>query len=755
MFNIELQQEILPNLNLSVGWFRQEFQELTHYGLGQANQAARLYVDPNTNLLDGTPNSYYGSPYVLDSQLDTFYVPESNNSVRAMVAYELNLTDKDNWLRHLGRHRFLGLGSKQKTWKNNLRYRLSFDGGDARFLPSAANLAATGNSRNSFAANAANVQRIFYLGHNKDTVVDRGVANLASAGYGGPESASLTYYDWNSAPQAIRTTTMPFHQNLFYAGANYGVFKRNLDSASGSWQGYLWKNRIIPTVGWRRDKLMIQTYNGRKADGTLLTNEDLVSNGFAQPNFWNNLGAPFRISGNTTTKGVVVRPFKDWAGIESSASSGSFVAGLLKNLSFHYNESDNFNAPPAIQVDFYDQVLGKPSGTGKDYGIGVNLFDDKLVLNLNWYESNNKNVPASAARNAIDRTVRIDTTSARRWAEYVVRIKHGQDPRTDLNFHNNTINPLSQQEQDEIAAIVELPYTWPATYQGAINGTETDISKGLEFQMVYNPKRNWNIKLTVGQQKATVSDSVGELLTWLAVRKPFWEGLRSINFVPGGTINGIDVTQPMTRANGNRLDLSNFWNGYGFTQDAAFNDAPSGPAGGTGSPAVTFAQIVEPDLFSLTSTKGTKVANLREWSCSLITNYAFQGERLKGFSIGGSFRWADSATAGYMGLLDPATYSHPAGSPGPAYPAGTPIANIVFPDLDRPIMTPSEAHLDLWASYTRKIFRDKVRMRIQLNLRDVNNAGGLQPVSFNLDGSPAQYRILDPRTWFVTTTFDF
>ena len=113
--------------------------------------------------------------------------------------------------------------------------------------------------------------------------------------------------------------------------------------------------------------------------------------------------------------------------------------------------------------------------------------------------------------------------------------------------------------------------------------------------------------------------------------------------------------------------------------------------------------------------------------------------------MGGSLRWQDKAVGGYFGETNPARYANPA--------AGE--FAIVYPDLNRPIYLPDEMNVDLWLSYSRRILSDKVRMKIQLNVRDVMEDGGLQAVVYNQDGSPAQYRIKDPRTWFVTTTFDF
>jgi hypothetical protein len=733
VYNVELQQQILPNLFLSAGFFRQEFDEWTHYGLGQANQAPRLYVDTNSHLLDGTPNPYFGSPYVLDWQADTFYRPETNDNYRGMLTYDLDLRQKSNWMRFLGRHRFLGLVSEQRQWTNNLRYRLSSDSGDPRFLP---NTNTTPPNNFSWAGNSANIQRIYYVGQNQQGVVQRGIDVFGTPAMGGPESATLNYYDWPTG--TWRQTEMGMHANLFYAGGGYGVNTRDTKSRSFAWQAWLWEDRIIPTFGWRTDELELRAYNGRNPDGTLLTTPQLYTGGAGNPGFWNNLGPVVPFEGDTITRGGVIRPFKNWDGIERRANEGNFFADALRNLSFHYNESDNFNAPSGVQVDFFNRRLPPPSGKGKDYGVGGSFFDNKLVVRLNWYEASNLNASSSTANTVVARSQRIDTASARRWAEYVVRIRNGQNPANNPDFHNNTVNPLTPAMEQQI---VQLQWgnfefgsiDWPNGYGGSITATESNQSKGKELQLTYNPTRSWTMKVTAGQQRASFTDAGGEVTAWLNARRPQWQALVA-----------PDIPGELVGPTGNRLRLDNFWNGYGFTEGAAFNDAASNTTGPTSTPSSTYTGIVESIYFPMLAQQGQQSPGLREYSGTFLTNYSFVGDRFKGLSVGGSVRWQDKAIAGYHSLLDPSTYARPSPTQ----------ANITFPDLNRPIYVPAETNVDLWVSYTKR-FSDKIRMKIQLNVRDALEDGGLQVIGFNQDGSPAQYRIKDPRTWFVTTTFDF
>ncbi|HWA24202.1 MAG TPA: TonB-dependent receptor plug domain-containing protein [Lacunisphaera sp.] len=735
-WNVELQQSILPNLYFSAGWFRQEFDEFTHYGLGQANQAPRLYVDVNTHNLDGTPNPYFGAPFVFDSQADTFYLPETNDNYRAMLSYELDLSNNSHkWLSMLGKHRFFGFYSRQDQWKNNLRYRLSYQGGNGRFLP---NTTTNPPNNYSWAGNAASIQRIFYVGDGgSNGTVSRGLTPVGEPGYGGPTHSSLRFYNWNSG--AWDNTQMDYDMNLFYAGANYGVATRRTDSKRFTWQGYMWNERVIPTLGWVKDKVTLAAYDGRDANNVTLTTPTTYANGEGILGLWDHLGAPRTFSGTTRTMGVVTRPFIGWANIDRRANDGNVFFDFIRNLGFHYNKSDNFNPPAGIQVDFFNRPLAPPSGEGKDYGVQIAMFDNKLVARLNWYEATNENALSNGANTVVGRLQRIDTTAAKRWAETVVRMRSGQDPATDLEFYNNTLHPLSQTQQDGIrdlqwGAFEFKDYNWPNYGSATVNSTESNLSKGKELQLTYNPNLAWTLKWTVGQQESSYSKVGPEVSEWIDYRKPQWQALKATDF-----------PNVITKANGNRLYVGDFWNGYGFTQGAAFDDANSNSAGAINTPATTYTSIVESVLFPVIAQQNTKASNLREWSTTVLSSYRFTKGMLKGLVVGGQYNWQDKAVAGYQSLLDPATYARPNAS----------TANIVFPDLTKPIYTPAIDSLDLFASYSRKIFSDKVNMKIQVNVRDVMEDGGLQAVVFNQDGTPAQYRIKDPRTWFVTTTFDF
>ena len=75
-------------------------------------------------------------------------------------------------------------------------------------------------------------------------------------------------------------------------------------------------------------------------------------------------------------------------------------------------------------------------------------------------------------------------------------------------------------------------------------------------------------------------------------------------------------------------------------------------------------------------------------------------------------------------------------------------------DASKPIYDRARFAVDLSTSYGFRLFRDRVRAKVQLNVRDVLENGRLQKVAINPDGSTYAFRIIDPRQIILSTSFD-
>ncbi len=67
----------------------------------------------------------------------------------------------------------------------------------------------------------------------------------------------------------------------------------------------------------------------------------------------------------------------------------------------------------------------------------------------------------------------------------------------------------------------------------------------------------------------------------------------------------------------------------------------------------------------------------------------------------------------------------------------------------------TQLEFDLFASYSTRLYNDKIRATFQLNVKNVNESGGgLQATGAFFDGRPSTYRIIDPRQFILTASFD-
>ena len=72
----------------------------------------------------------------------------------------------------------------------------------------------------------------------------------------------------------------------------------------------------------------------------------------------------------------------------------------------------------------------------------------------------------------------------------------------------------------------------------------------------------------------------------------------------------------------------------------------------------------------------------------------------------------------------------------------------------KPVWEKARAYFDLSAGYRFKYLGDKIRGKVQFNIKNAFENGRLQPIAINPDGRPYAYRIIDPRQFILSTSFD-
>jgi hypothetical protein len=721
-YNLNFQQEITSDLNFQVSWFRQQLAQLQDSPENQAS-ATDVAVDTNQYLPNGQPNPHLGQPFVDVYQADVYNQPEINNNWRAMLDYEPDFRGKvPSWLDWLGHHRFLGVYSQHDDIQTALRYRPAIDGGDPNYLPTGAALnSAAGYSYPS--SNSA-IEQWMYLGGPTAGAPGYGSSGpgfLNRPGYGGPTVANITSYNYGTGQWGNSQVHM---DSLLFATG--GLTENLQDSKTFFWQSFLWDDRIVGSLGINDDQVKNRNTIFPATNPTAIE----YTQGFPNKQYWYDEGPWTYIGGNTSTEGVVLHPFKDWAGIDGAAQRGELLPAVLRTLSFTFNKSDNFNPPPAYYTDYFGNPLGKPQGKEKDFGFEIATPNNKLFLRATWFNTTSENAFVTLTSTA--RANYIDNAILQHWATEVVEVRNGQNP-SDPNFNNVNVNPITLAEQSQIAALTGLPYNYGGNV-GAngeyvnVNATESGTAKGVELEATYNPLPNWTMKFTWAKQQTTVTGAGAQAQAWVDYRMPAWIKYTA----PDLANNGV----PYHLANGNPLVLANFWQGYGFDSSVT---GPGNINGWVNTQA--YYNIVEgAQLNSDEAVNGTLAPNQREYNWSYLTNYTFERGVLKHVGIGGALSYDGQSSAGYYG------------NTANVNAAG----QILGPNVDEPIYTPAKLHVDAWVSYAFKMpWAHSVLCKLQFNVADLTSNGYLLPVSFNLDGSAAAERIIPPRTYSLSAKFSY
>ncbi len=571
-------------------------------------------------------------------------------------------------------------------------------------------------------------------------------AGLPNTDSGSTTPAQLTqasnpanYLGWNSN----------FQDNLlrYNNGADQSLVTtaqkslRETTSYSGSYQGYLWNDALVLTLGWRFDTVKTKDVNA----GNQPLNRSILN---LQPDVYK---LPDAFPTNQIVKG--------------HSTSGGLVLHLNKilnhdplpiNVSVSYNESSNFQVT-SIRRDLYGTPLGNPAGRTREYGIWLSTKDNRISFRAVRYTTR-----VTGASSGLSNQGGIGGTIQQglKWRNVFLYQLNGYDypSRNSPSYRNTWTNayPLgapnglsatpytqAQADADEDSAIT----TWnniqthlaalgffqawnfnptgpasalvnrttyltnptayapdPATVyiytalpygpQGFTVTADTE-SKGDEFELTANPLPNWRIAFNASRTSAVRTNVGGQTLTDFVtyMDSQLLDPTRPGGLSPAGGL-------PQFGGAGSSIGLSNW-----MPWKAAY----------------TLMRLQE----------GSAAPEIRKWRYNVVMDYSFIRGMLKGFGVGGAYRWQDKVIIGYPVL-----------------------ASGVY-DLTNPYSGPAEDGLDLWLSYGRKVGKN-INWKIQFNVRNVLAKNGLIPISIEPDGHTwASVRVKPIQEWFVTNTFSF
>ena len=433
--------------------------------------------------------------------------------------------------------------------------------------------------------------------------------------------------------------------------------------------------------------------------GSLLKDHLVITEGYRRDNYRTRNTLAETV--DPTTGQYVLSSLSNWAPWtyeNGPTQMTSIVVYPVKNFGLTFSRASSF-MPQPLAVDLSGATLPNTYGHGRDIGFFTNLLDGKLVFSLKFYKTNiandrtsNTTIASRIAR--LDAGVLLPGTSADSFSLY--------------NFAENLARTrlgASASQTDVDAAAAKITDYSPGFQTAvtdyingaALRGTSDTSAKGAELEITYNPTPNWNIKFTGAKTEAVNESIEGSLDAYIASRMPYWQSLKD--------------------------DQGNLW----WTSTAL----------GSQSAQNFYETAIAPQLKIDEALLGKSDPQVKKYTWRLLTNYRVPTGPLRDVFFGSAVEWDDKSVIGYLGSA----------------PDSDGIVRSL--DVNKPVYDPARYYFDFWVGYRMKMFHNKVRAKFQLNVQDAFEGGRLQAVSVNPDGTPYNYRIINPRTWSVTTTFDF
>jgi len=694
-------------LAASAAFFREDaerYRRTPASNSGTSGQTGQLWVDVNARNLDGTVNPNFGRTYIGVIEPRTSLSPARYDTYRAQLAYKLDLTHEKGWVRWLGSHQVSGYYDYKYRISRQYSYRDVMTSSTGWINSALANGSlSTGMARGNQSSITGgpqagpNIMRGFYryyVGDSNGSNVDYAPSDFSYGSY--PfvwGNTGSWHYDPIQLGQVATTDGTGGTANLLQIVKTPGAVI----------QSHFLDDALVTTFGARKD--VVYSKNGATPQ-TLVTGVDGVSDNttfdYSRIDRWQQ---NWRYSsGRTTTGGVVVRPFRDfpfltrWA--RSDTGVKSVLGDFLRGLSFTYNRSNNFiPAPPA--VDLLLNPLPNTTGDGKDMGVWINMFDGKLVVRVNRYENNQYNARNGDANTIAQRVLRHDLDAGQTDSFRLAYVATSWPLQS-----GQTVYDLIQIDETRYNALVD-------NYQNGTLAATNDITgKGTEIEINYNPTQYWTVTAAATDTRAINSNVSTSIRDYINQRWELWTTV-------------VDPNISATADNPDRL----WWkHNYGGSQTAEQN----------------YYSFIDAPYRVIEETQGKSQPAVRRYAFKLATNLKLDGltdhSLLKKFSVGGAVRWEDKGAIGYYGK----DWQHLLAT----------NQSIMSLDPDNPIWDPAHYYFDAFVAYRTKLFR-KVGLTLRLNVKNIQESGGLKPIRAFPDGVPYAYRIVDPRQFILTATFDY
>ncbi len=672
-----------------------------------------IFVDVNPILFDGRTNPNFMRPAVANFRPENQHDNFERESRRVTVNFEIDLTNHEGILKHLGRHSITGLYNDQ--------YNYAFHGeGFTRTSPAPRNdderdawFGSVGG--NSFELGAEHGY-ICYVGPPiaPGTARNQVVINDTCPASALPiinEDFSFTAWDRNS-PNDTFYGQQFVELDGVVSGARHRKVNVSLENAESIVfidHAHWFNGNLVSTLGWRQDEVFLENFPGDRDNQAL-----------HRPLSWHN----------TSMAGDAKTTIFSW-GLVGHVPDGILPDGW--GLRGHYSKSQNF-LPAAGRTDAEGMPQDSPGGTTKEYGFSVDL-GSRVTLKMNWYES-------AVANNAVATAIGHNENFG---SSLIFGHAIGWISGAGNQFNEGDPYGIVTTMEDMAARVIATSSpthqtAWSWSRPSRFTATEGDpantvqiadtVSEGLEVELMGSPIRGLNVGLNLSQQKVIQTNIARRFIALFERERAELEAL-TISSQNGFVYNSAEFGLPGSGE-------------YQRIEEIMFRIN-----NGSGEPMPVQKQGFQTSINSLSSrveqvkrTDGQVSLEVREWRFNAFGNYAFQGDGLlKGFGIGGAVRWQDTVALDYHSEI----FVDDTGQ------------TLLTANLNDPVIDKAQTQADVWFNYRRKIFDMDwtFRLNVRNAIRGDAAVAAIGQPDYRSVTEVAMYRIVQPTTFIFSAAFEF
>ncbi|MEX0321304.1 MAG: hypothetical protein AB3N63_04055 [Puniceicoccaceae bacterium] len=571
---------------------------------------------------------------------------------------------------------------------------------------------------------------------------------------------------------------VPFDSASTFNGGN--IRSEVVDSAAFVLQSHFFNGHVIPTYGLRYDEYELQRLQDPDqagleevtADPSLIFNQNILVHPIEPETRSFNLNNKRTIthakSGTTESIGVVVK-----------VPQIGFKLPFNSEIRLYYNTSENFDPDPGRQ-DQFGNVLVAPSGETTEYGFNISMFDRRLHARINRYKASLNDATTGPATGAFNQA--INAGGFRVMQQLLAERQHDPNETEFVEILDDDGNPVLGEDGEPILEEVlvypnyhkameaidvlsdfygiEIDYdnaTWRpvgdnpyskiweqgeirvlTNEEGQVTGLDREAIQGIadtqdidvegyEFEIVYNPMRNWRIAFNGSKTETVTSNSVPRLQEWIDIFGPVVAGTITDGSLRPSLIGGLRRNNPAEAIRPQDATNFDWWRSN---------------------------IVVRTD--GLVSLDGAPTPENAKWKFTFVTNYTFREGFLKGFNIGGNFRWQDKAAIGYPQITTEVEVENEDGSTGTE-------SIVIGTKIDQPYFNKSRSWVGLNLGYktTLNWGGKEVDWTIRINANNLfNNRRDLIPISVQPAETleemyVAEVRTNAPQTWSITSRFEW